>query len=141
MSLSYIWYNIHMAIGMLLRWQRTISAFVLVSLVLLAFPQKALAQDNVYEGDVVSLAFVENIFSSLLSMTIRVIGIGVFVMLIVGALKYLFSGGDKEAVSHAKDTMTKAVLGLFLVFGAWFILLFISKITGNPSILQFDFIL
>jgi hypothetical protein len=60
-------------------------------------------------------------------------------MLIVGALKYLFSGGDKEAVSHAKDTMTKAVLGLFLVFGAWFILLFISKITGNPSILQFDF--
>ena len=130
---------------MIMRGKRDLSSqvYAIAVMVILPFlyPAFAQAQDNVYEGDVVSLAFVENIFSSLLSMTIRVIGIGVFVMLIVGALKYLFSGGDKEAVSHAKDTMTKAVMGLFLVFGAWFILLFISKITGNPSILQFDFIL
>lgn len=130
-----------MTFGMRAYWFKSICISLVLMLLRALSPQKALAQDNVYEGDVVSLAFVENIFSSLLSMTIRVIGIGVFIMLIVGALKYLFSGGDKEAVSHAKDTMTKAVVGLFLVFGAWFILLFISKITGNPSILQFDFIL
>jgi hypothetical protein len=126
--------------GKCLRWFKF--SYTLFSLLLTGalLPKNALAQDNVYEGDVVSLAFVENIFSSLLSMTIRVIGIGIFLMLIVGALKYLFSGGDKEAVSHAKDTITKALMGLTLVFGAWFILLFISKLTGNPSILQFDFI-
>lgn len=128
-----------------MRGKRDLSSqvYAFAAMVILPFlyPAFAQAQDNVYQNDVVSLAFVENIFSSLLSMMIRVIGIGVFVMLIIGALKYLFSGGDKEAVSHAKDTMTKAVVGLFLVFGAWFILLLISKITGNPSILQFDFIL
>ena len=116
-------------------------AFIATIIFPFLHPARTQAQDNVYEGDVVSLAFVENIFSSLLSMMIRVIGIGVFIMLIVGALKYLFSGGDKEAVSHAKATITKAVIGLFLVFGAWFVLLFISKLTGNQSILNFDFTL
>lgn len=116
-------------------------AFTVTAILPFLHSTVARAQDNVYEGDVVTLAFVENIFSSLLSIMIRLVGIGVFVMIVVGGLQYLFSGGDKEAVSHAKATITKAITGLLLIFGAWFVLLFISKITGNPSILQFDFIL
>jgi hypothetical protein len=99
-------------------------------------------QNNVYgvgTDDVVTLSFVENIFESVLSIIIRLIGIGAFIMLLVGGMRYLFSGGDQEAVAKSKSTISWAVGGLALVFGVWFILLFISKITDNPNLLQFDF--
>ena len=115
----------------------------LIALVLLIttaiFPRTTLAIDNVYEGDVVSLTFIENIFGSLLGIIIRLIGIAVFGMLVYGGFTYLFSGGSKEGTAKARSTITWAVGGLAAVFLAWFALLFLSKITGNQSLLEFDF--
>lgn len=110
-----------------------------LSLASVVFPYPVQAIDNVYDGDVVSLTFIENIFGSVLGIIIRLTGMAVFGMLIYGGFTYLFSGGSKEGTAKARSTITWAVGGLAAIFLAWFVLLFLSKITGNDALLQFDF--
>jgi hypothetical protein len=105
----------------------------------LIYPVRIFAQDNVYHDDVVTLTFIENIFGTVLGIIIRLIGVAVFGMLLYGGFTYLFSGGSKEGTAKARSTITWAVGGLAAVFLAWFVLLFLSKITGNQALLEFDF--
>ena len=64
--------------------------------------------------------------------------------LLLGALKWIFSGGDKAAVEAARGTITAAIVGLvivFLVFLVFTILLRffglgIDQITNIPQIQQ-----
>ena len=51
-------------------------------------------------------------------------------MLIVGGFQYLTAGGNPEKTKAAGNTITYAVIGLVVILGAWFILLFIEKFTG-----------
>ena len=56
--------------------------------------------------------------------------LAVFIMLVVGGFRYLTAAGDPKANEAAKNTITYALLGLVLMFGAWFILRFIGVFTG-----------
>lgn len=58
--------------------------------------------------------------------------IAFLIMLIIGAFKFLTSGGDPKGAASAKSTLTYAVIGLVLVIAAWLILLLIREITGVP---------
>ena len=81
-------------------------------------------------NDIATLACLEIIIKNLLNIAVRLAGIAAFVMLIVGGFQYLTAGGDSKKTQAASNTLTYAILGLVVVIGAWFILLFIEKFTG-----------
>lgn len=70
------------------------------------------------------------IIQRILNIAIRLAGIAAFIMLIVGGFQFLTAGGDPKKTQAASNTLTYAILGLVVVIGAWFILLFIEKFTG-----------
>lgn len=64
-------------------------------------------------------------------------GIITFFMLLIGAVEYITSGGDKEAVEKAKKKMTTAIIGLVILFSTYAII----KVTGDMfgiNILNFN---
>jgi Mn2+/Fe2+ NRAMP family transporter len=79
----------------------------------------------------------EEIVQSVLNIAIRLAGVLLFIMLIVGGFKYLTAGGDPKKAEAAQKTLTYAIGGLALVILAWFILLFIEKFTG-VTVTQFN---
>lgn len=79
----------------------------------------------------------EEIVQNILNIAIRLAGVLLFIMLIVGGFKYLIAGGDPKKAEAARNTLTYAIGGLVLVILAWFILLFIEKFTG-VKVTQFN---
>lgn len=84
------------------------------------------------------LQFLEVIFENVLNIAVRLAGLAVFVMLLVGGFKYLTSGGNPEAKKKASDTITWAIVGFVVLLLGWFILRFISEFTGVEEILKFE---
>lgn len=62
-----------------------------------------------------------------------------FVMLIMGGVKYLTSGGDMKSLASAKGTITFALIGVVLLVAAYVILLLIGNILLGDGTQIFDF--
>lgn len=67
----------------------------------------------------------------------RIIGLSVplafiilTVMLVIGGIKYLTSGGDAKALGSASGTITWAILGIVFLVVAWLVLQLITAFTG-----------
>lgn len=73
---------------------------------------------------------LQNVFQSLVSALIALAGITLFIMLVVGGVKYITSGGDPKATEGAKNTITYAIGGLVLILLSYLILVLIKTITG-----------
>lgn len=80
--------------------------------------------------EVATIQGFECIFINLVRIATPIVGILLFIMLVVGAFKYITSGGDPKKTQEAQQTLTFAVLGLVLFLGIWFILQLIKIITG-----------
>lgn len=78
----------------------------------------------------VGFDYLETIFTNILHLAMAAAGIAVFVMLLIGGFKYLTSAGDPKAAESARGTLTWAIIGLFILIGAWFILKLIEEFTG-----------
>ena len=59
--------------------------------------------------------------TQLLHWIFPLVGIIAFLLLLYGAFKYLTSGGDEKAVAAAKSTLTTAIIGLIIVFIAYWV--------------------
>ncbi len=57
--------------------------------------------------------------------------------LIFGGIKWIFSGGDKTAVESARNTIVAAIVGLIIVFLAFFILNIVTTFFLGKSITAF----
>lgn len=88
------------------------------------------------------LSDLEKIFGNLVSALLGLAGIALFVLLLIGGLKFITSGGDPKAVEGAQKTITYAIGGLIVILLSYLILVFIAQITGvNPQALtQFKII-
>lgn len=73
---------------------------------------------------------LEVLFQQVISITLALGGIVLFIMLVVGGFKYLTSGGDPKGVESAQKTLTSAILGLVLLLSAFLILKLIGNFTG-----------
>ena len=60
------------------------------------------------------LCVVVNIIDYLLTIAAAV----AFIMIVVGGIQYMISGGDEKAITASKATLTYAVLGLIIILGA-----------------------
>ncbi len=72
----------------------------------------------------------EILFQNVVTAVLGLAGIVLFIMLLVGGLKYLTSGGDPKAVEEAKKTLTYAIGGIILIVLSYLILVFIQAFTG-----------
>lgn len=70
------------------------------------------------------------VLTTLLPNLLIVAGLLTFLYLIFGGFKYLTAGGDEKAVTAAKSMLTNAVVGLIIIFCAWWIIHIIEIIFG-----------
>ena len=121
---------------------KKLQSVVIITLTLL-FTSKsnvfAQVVDGVYD-DVVTFGWINTLFERMLGITTSIIGTAAFIMLVIGAFRWLISGGDPKALESARNTMTMAIIGIALILVSWFTLVLISQFTGNTDILQFNII-
>lgn len=86
------------------------------------------------------ISALEGIYKNAVSAIIALAGIALFVMVVVGGVKYITSGGDPKATEGAKNTITYAVGGLLLLLLSYLILYIIGQITGATNITRFQIV-
>ncbi len=77
-----------------------------------------------------TLGCLEPIFTSVVKALLELAGAVLFIMLLVGGFKFLFSGGDQKKLESAKGAITNAIIGLVVIIMAYLILLTIKTFTG-----------
>ena len=73
----------------------------------------------------------EGIFKTITNTVLYIVGVIAVIMLIIGGIKYVVSGGDAKKVTDAKNTVLYAIIGLIVAFLAFAIVNFV--ITSLPS--------
>lgn len=71
------------------------------------------------------------IFKTITNTVLYIVGVVAVIMLIIGGVKYVVSGGDAKKVTDAKNTVLYAIIGLIIAFLAFAIVNFV--ITSLPS--------
>ena len=71
------------------------------------------------------------VFKKVTNTILYIVGIIAVIMLIVGGIKYVISGGDAKKVTDAKNTILYAIIGLVICFLAFAIVNFV--ISALPS--------
>jgi hypothetical protein len=73
---------------------------------------------------------VAKLIKAVVTILTIIIGVASVIMIIVGGLKYITSGGDSNAISSAKNTVLYALVGLVVAVLAQFLVHFVvDKIT------------
>ncbi len=70
--------------------------------------------------------------SVIIPAAITVAGLGFIAYLLLGAFKFVTSGGDQKAIDGAKHTITSALIGLLIVFASYWIIEILQTVTGIP---------
>lgn len=77
-------------------------------------------------------ARINKIIHTVINLFSAIVGIVAVVMIIVGGLRYITSGGNDTSVTSAKNTLLYAVIGLIIVALAQVIVRFtLNKITNS----------
>ena len=71
------------------------------------------------------------VFKQVTNTILYIVGIIAVIMLIIGGIKYVISGGDSKKVTDAKNTVLYAIIGLVVAFLAFAIVNFV--ISALPS--------
>ncbi|MDO4742284.1 MAG: pilin [Candidatus Saccharibacteria bacterium] len=73
----------------------------------------------------------DGVFKSITNTVLYIVGAIAVIMLIIGGIKYVVSGGDSKKVTDAKNTILYAIIGLLICFFAFAIVNFV--IAALPS--------
>ena len=71
------------------------------------------------------------VFKQITNTILYIVGIVAVIMLIIGGIRYVTSGGDSKKVTDAKNTVLYAIIGLIVAFLAFAIVNFV--ISALPS--------
>ncbi|MDP3941298.1 MAG: pilin [bacterium] len=77
---------------------------------------------------------IENILIAALAFG----GVVAAFFIIWGGIKYIRSGGDPKQADNARQTITYAIIGLIIVMLAYFIISFVSSVTGLTCLKTFS---
>ena len=81
----------------------------------------------------IQFASIEELIGGIFNAILAVVGALALILLALGGIQYMSSGGDKIAVEQARGRITSAIVGLVVVFGAWLVINFVgSLLTGEP---------
>lgn len=79
---------------------------------------------------------VGDVISNALMIVFIAAGLAVLIFLIIGAFRWITSGGDKDAIGKARGTIVNALVGLAILALAFFITVLFGQIL-NIDILNF----
>jgi hypothetical protein len=65
---------------------------------------------------------VINLITTSFDLLLVVAVVAAFIFLLIGGVKWIMSGGDKQALASARNTVTYALIGLALAFLSFMIL-------------------
>lgn len=82
---------------------------------------------------------VDVIIGSVVNLLLFVAFIVALVFLIIGGIKWMMSGGDKEGSGKAKETVTSALIGLAVVLGAWVLVNIVIQFFTGGSLQNLTF--
>lgn len=68
------------------------------------------------------------IFQQITNIMLFIIGVLSVIMLIIGGLRYVISGGNKDAVTSAKNTILYAIVGLVVALLAYAAIAFVLNV-------------
>lgn len=128
------------------RLQKSLPFFLSFVVCALVFASPVAAQTREWGGvctddgtstGVATIQGFQCLVGNVLQIGVSGVGLAGFVLMIVGAFKYLLSGGNAKGVDEGQKTMTYAVGGLILALSAYFILNIVANFTGVDSILNF----
>jgi len=77
-----------------------------------------------------NISDLQGIFGKVVGAALALSGIVLFIMLIMGGVKFITSGGDAKAAEIAQKTITSAVGGLILILLSYLILVLFHNVTG-----------
>ncbi len=77
-----------------------------------------------------------DIISTVIKLILIVAALIAFIFLVIGGIKWIVSGGDKEATAAAQKTITAALVGLIIVFSAWAIIKLLETFFGFQILSQ-----
>ena len=87
------------------------------------------------ENPLKDIGTVEELIGAVFNAILGIVGALALILLALGGIQYMSSGGDKIAVEQARGRITSAIVGLVVVFGAWLVINFIGNIlTGEPLV-------
>jgi len=76
-------------------------------------------------------ASLESVIQSVVNTLLFVIGIISVIMLIIGGIRYVVSGGNQSQVEGARNTILYAIVGLVIAFVAWGVVNFVIRSLTN----------
>lgn len=113
-----------------------------VSVLLISFSPLTFAADPIQNGADAAHSSSQptdifgdsGIFTRVSNILLFIIGVLSVIMLIIGGLRYVISGGNASAVTAAKNTILYAIVGLVVAILAYAIIHFvITALTGDAS--------
>lgn len=78
------------------------------------------------------LVQLQELFQRIINISVSLAFFALFIMLVVGAIKLMTSGGEPKSLQSAGQTFTWALLGILFLAMAWLILRLIEAFTGVP---------
>lgn len=86
--------------------------------------------------DVATIQGLECLIGNVLSVFFAVMGLAAFIMVVVGAMRILLSGGDHKGMDTGKKTITLAVIGIVVALSGFILVRLLSSFLG-VDLLQF----
>lgn len=83
---------------------------------------------------VATLKCLPALFSNVTSALLAFAGVAALFFIIFSGIKFITSGGDPKQVEGARKTLTYAVIGLIVIFLAYFMVSMVSTLTGAGCI-------
>jgi cytochrome bd-type quinol oxidase subunit 2 len=90
-----------------------------------------LSQDSSCKSGGANTNSLQTLLSNIVNIFSIIVGVIAVIMIIVGGLRYITSGGDSGNVSTAKNTIIYAIVGLVIVALAQLIVHFVLNQTSN----------
>ena len=126
----------------------TVSAAFLVSFVSIVFAPALFAANLSIQGGInaahgngqpTELFGTGGVITTITNMLLFVVGLLSVVMIIIGGLRYVTSGGNSTSVTAAKNTIMYAIVGLVISFLAFAAINFVlgaltSSVSGGTSV-------
>ncbi len=80
---------------------------------------------------------VIDIVATFIALALIVASILCLVFIIVGGITFILSAGNEDKIKKAVHTIRYAIIGLFVTFGAFFLVNFIARLLDIPFDLNF----
>lgn len=108
----------------------TATSFTLTASSVFAQPRDTRIPSGTLPGVDPTTTTLGELIASALQIIFIAAALAVLIYLVIGAFKWITSGGDKDAIGKARGSIVNALIGLFLLALAFFITVLVGQIVG-----------